>query len=415
MSQSTQNSGATPLRIARLAARDLLHQKMASLVMVFGLAAVLTPLLVLFGLKFGVIDNLVRELVEDPQNREIRLVGHGRFDKYWFKDMAGREEISFVIPRTRGAAATIDLRSGQSGGTKATVELIPSAPGDPLLEKYAKAPVGDSTIVLSARTARLLEVSKGDKVKASVRRKRDGQWSREHVFLRVTGVVPDSVFARKGGFVSPGLLTAIEDYRDGYAIPRLSWGQGDKPFDGKRYFSGFRLYVRSLDDVPVVRDLLIGGGKGYEVITQAKAIEEVRLFDRYLTSTYLMIALIGVAGYLLSFGASMWVNVERKRRELSVLQLLGFKSSVIMFFPIVQSTLIALCGGGLAILLFGLISMLINSYFAQAAGQFEGLCRLLPIHFAITLVATLISAVLSAAMAAYRATRIEPSKGLREL
>ena len=414
MSAAAGNSGATASQIARLAARDLLHQKLASLVLVLALAAVLTPLLVLFGLKFGVIDNLARELVEDPRNREIRLVGHGRFDQDWFENMAARDEVAFVIPRTRGAAATIDLRSEGPGGERATVELIPSAPGDPLLQGHAKAPLDKESIVISARTARLIGAKTGDRVKASVRRKRGGRWSREQVLLRVTGVVPDSVFARKGGFVSPQLLAAIEDYRDGYAVPELGWGEGE-PFSGPRYFSGFRLYVRGLDDVPVVRDLLAGGGQGYEVITQAKAIEEVRLFDRYLTSTYLMIAFIGVAGYLLSFGASMWVNVERKRRELSVLQLLGFPSSVIMFFPMVQSALIALCGGGLAIVLFGFISILINNYFAQASGQFEGLCRLLPSHLAFSLAATLLCALLSSALAAYRATRIEPSKGLREL
>ena len=137
--------------------------------------------------------------------------------------------------------------------------------------------------------------------------------------------------------------------------------------------------------------------------------------DRYLTATFLMIAAIGVAGYLLSFGASMWVNVDRKRRELSVLQLLGIRSSVIMFFPIVQSGFIALCGGALAIVLFWSISLLINDYFAREAGQFQGLCRLLPSHLIISLFATLVCAMTASVLAALRVTRIEPSRGLREL
>jgi putative ABC transport system permease protein len=128
-----------------------------------------------------------------------------------------------------------------------------------------------------------------------------------------------------------------------------------------------------------------------------------------------MIAFIGVAGFLLSFGASMWVNVERKQRELSVLQLLGFRSPVIMLFPIVQSGLIAFSGAVLAIALFFWISVVINGYFAREAGQFEGLCRLLPSHLAIILASTLVCAIAAAALAAYRSTRIEPSKGLREL
>lgn len=404
---------ATLSRMARLATRDLLHQKLASLVLILALAAVLTPLLVLFGLKYGVIDNLVRELVEDPRNREIRLIGHGRFDQAWFDRLRQREEIAFVVPRTRGAAASIDLRSEEKGGERVTVELIPSAPGDPLLRDRVPAPDG-AAVVISASTARLLGAKTGDQVRGSVRRKLRGEWSRVRLPLRVTGVLPDTIFARKGAFVSPLLLTQIEDYRDGYAVPELGWGDG-KPYTGRRVHSGFRLYVRSLDDVAPVRDLLMAERQGFEVATQAKAIEEVKLFDRYLTATFLMIAFIGVAGYLLSFGASMWVHVERRRRELSVLQLLGFRSTTIMFFPVVQSGIIALFGGGLAILLFRLISILINDYFAEEAGQFEGLCRLLPSHLALSLAATLVCAVVSSALAAYRTTRIEPSKGLREL
>jgi len=401
-------------QIARLGAMDLLHQKLASLVLILALAAVLTPLLVLFGLKFGVIDNLVQELVQDPTNREIRLSGHGRFDQAWFKTIAEREEVAFVMPRTRGAAASIDLRAASGGTEHSTVELIPSGLGDPLLKGHTQAPMDNHSIVISARVARELNVAVGDQLKGSVRRKLEGKWSRVHTLLKVIGVVPDHVFARKGGFVTPELLTAIEDYRDGYAAPEFGWNDG-KSFNAERYHSSFRLYVRELDDVATVRDLLMAEGQGYEVSTKAKAIEEVKLFDRYLTATFLMIAAIGVIGYLLSFGASMWVNVERKRRELSVLQLLGFRSSVIMFFPVIQSGIIALCGGAMAIILFWLISLLINNYFAQEAGQFEGLCRLLPSHLFISLLATLVCAVIAAGLAAYRTTRIEPSKGLREL
>lgn len=409
-----QPSRISLAQIARLAACDLLHQRLASLVLILALAAVLTPLLVLFGLKYGVVDNLLRELVQDPANREIRLIGHGRFDPTWFERMAAREDVEFVLPRTRGAAASIDLRADRNDTAHVTVELVPSAAGDPLLAGLAPPPVDLGSVVLSEAAAREIGAQTGDRLKGSVRRKQQERWSRAHVMLQVTGVVPDSVFARKGAFVSPELLTAIEDYRDGYAAPALGWQEGES-FSGLRYHSGFRLYVRGLDDVAVVRDALLAEGQGFEVSTRAKAIEEVQRFDRYLTATFLMIAFIGVAGFLLSFGASMWVNVERKRRELSVLQLLGFPASVILYFPMIQSALIALCGGLWAIVMFWLISLVINGYLARQAGQFEGLCRLLPWHLLLSLAATLVCALLASALAAWRATRIEPSRGLREL
>jgi len=45
----------------------------------------------------------------------------------------------------------------------------------------------------------------------------------------------------------------------------------------------------------------------------------------------------------------------------------------------------------------------------------ETVCHLLPIHFLVALALTLGAAILAASMAGYRAARIEPSEGLREI
>ena len=42
------------------------------------------------------------------------------------------------------------------------------------------------------------------------------------------------------------LLVAVEDYRDGRAVPALGW-DGQVPTDGPRYFSGFRLFAQRLE------------------------------------------------------------------------------------------------------------------------------------------------------------------------
>ena len=51
----------------------------------------------------------------------------------------------------------------------------------------------------------------------------------------------------------------------------------------------------------------------------------------------------------------------------------------------------------------------------REAGQLQGLCRLALWHLLVSLAATLACAMASSALAAYRTTRIEPSRGLREL
>ncbi len=56
--------GRLPL-VAGLSLRDLLHERRLSVCSLVGLAAVLAPLIVLFGLKHGVIEGLRADLVEN--------------------------------------------------------------------------------------------------------------------------------------------------------------------------------------------------------------------------------------------------------------------------------------------------------------------------------------------------------------
>ena len=90
-----------------LATRDYLHEWQMSICFVLALAAVLGPMLVLFGLKFGIVGSMVDALIEDPRNREIRPVSSGHYNRAWIDAMNKREDIAFVVPKTRSIAATI--------------------------------------------------------------------------------------------------------------------------------------------------------------------------------------------------------------------------------------------------------------------------------------------------------------------
>ena len=48
----------TLVQICHLSLRDYLHERLLSACAVLGLAAVLAPLLILFGVKFGVVETL---------------------------------------------------------------------------------------------------------------------------------------------------------------------------------------------------------------------------------------------------------------------------------------------------------------------------------------------------------------------
>ncbi len=392
-----------------LASRDFANEWQMSGFFVLALAAVLGPMMILFGLKFGIIGSMLDNLIQDPRNREINPVGSGRFDSAWIEQLRNRPEVSFIIPRTRSIAATIELK-GENGGRIVPVELIPSDRGDPLL-RGLEIPAEPHQLVLSDSAARKLNVVKGETVSGSLSRRFQGSSERVYLDLTVVDIAPLGSFSRDGAFVALGLAEAAEDFRDGRAVPAFGW-QGSENL-AQRTYPGFRLYTRSIYDVAPITKAL--EKLDIEVRTRAADIEIVRNMDRNLTAVYWVIAVIGLVGFSFSLGASLWANVDRKRKELSILRLVGFRTGDIIWFPVIQSFYTGLFGWVTASLVFLGVAFTINRMFSAQLGQGESVCHLLPEHFGVALALTIAAAFFAAAMAGYRAARIEPSEGLREI
>jgi putative ABC transport system permease protein len=397
-------------KIFRLATRDYLHEWQMSLCFVLGLAAVLGPMMVLFGLKFGIVGSMMEQLIEDPGNREIRPVGSGRYDRNWLDSVRAQPEVAFLVPRTRSIAATIELASEHSANI-VPVELVASASGDPLLAPDAPLPAGLERVVVSWRTAEKLAVKAGDILDGSLARRYRGQQERVHLDLTVAAVAPPQAFSRDGAFVSVQLLEALEDFRDGRAVPELEW-RGIRA-DAERSYPGFRLYARSIHDVAGLRDAF--ARVGVDVHARVAEIELVQSMDRNLTAIYWAIAAIGMVGFSLSLGASLWANVDRKRKQLSVLRLVGYRTRDIVWFPMVQALYTAILGWALAVSIYYTTAWMINRMLADQVEAGQHVCRLLQFHYGIALALTCGAAIIAAGLAGMRSARIEPSEGLREL
>ena len=396
-------------KVFRLASRDYVHEWLMSVCFVLALAAVLGPMMVLFGLKFGIVGAMVDQLVEDPLNREIRPIGSGYYDSAWLESVRARPDVAFLVPRTRSIAATIEL-SSESASRIVSVELIPSDQGDPLLPN-SLLPQGTYRVVLSQSAAEKLNVVPGDTLDGSLARRFRGQQEREHLSFSVAAIAPPSAFSRDGAFVTVMLLEALEDFRDGRAVPAFGW-QGE-PADSKRTYPGFRLYARSIYDVAGLRDAF--ARLNVDVHTRSAEIELVQRMNRNLTVIYWAIALVGLVGFSLSLGASLWANIDRKRKELSVLRLVGFRTADIVWFPMVQALFTAVLGWALALAIYLVTALVINDMLATQLETGQQVCRMLPQHYAIALLLTCTAAVLAAGLAGLRSARVEPSESLRDL
>ncbi|NQD94772.1 ABC transporter permease [Pseudomonas sp. CrR25] len=393
--------------MSRLAWHDYRADGRLSACAVLALVAVLAPLLVLFGLKFGLITSLTERLERDPGVREIVPLGGGRFSTEAIAELAARSDVAFALPRTRQIAATAELSAGDRG---LTVEMIPTAEGDPLVAP-ALLPLPADGVLLSRRAAEKLAVKVGDPLSAAFGRQVGGRPEYQRTGLRVLGILPLEAFPRDALFASLELLEAAEDYRDGLAVPALGWPGRDKPPGSARVYPGFRLYAEDLDAVERLRRYF--AERNLEVATQAEAIAQVRSLSHNLSLVFWIIAGLALGGAFAAMTASALAAVERKRRALSVLRLLGFSSTALVAFVVLQALYTGVFGLLLAWGLYGAAELGLNRLFQQTPGEYA--CRLLLGHYLLALLATLLCSSLAAASGGWRAARIEASEGLRDV
>jgi putative ABC transport system permease protein len=399
--------------IFRLSLRDYSYERLLTACAVMGLAAILAPLLVLFGVKSGIINTMVDRLVKDPRNLELSPVGSGRYSDDWFTNKGALPEVAFIIPQTRSIAANMILynKKGPRSHTLA-VDLIPTDKGDPLLQKWGKIPTHNSAIVLSASAARKLRVSAGQTIIGRVGRSVHGKKEQVKIKLTVTAVLPIEAFMTDAAFVRLDLLEATEDYRDGYSAGEFGW-PGKERQERPREYSSFRLYARSIYDVAALRDRMTS--QGLEIYTRAEEIELVRSLDRSFNLIFRLIAVVAVCGYFASMASNILANVNRKSRHLGITRLLGFSTKNIVWFPIVQAIATSVLGTGLAACLYLISELIINRLFAQYLSKGEYVCRLSVNHLAMAFMLTVFLSILASGYAAFRVAKIEPSKVVRDV
>lgn len=389
--------------VASLAWQDYRNDAWLSVCSVLALVAVIAPLLVLFGLKFGLVSSLTERLENDPATREIIPLGGGRFSSEFVEQLRQRSDVAFALPRTRQIAATAQLGA-------VTVEMLPTADNDPLLAGLP-VPKGLDQIVLSHTAAEKLGAKAGDWLEASFGRQVAGRIESQRLRVQVLQVAPLEAFARDGLFAPLGLLEAAEDYRDGRAVPAFGWDGDAVGVSEQRVYPAFRLYARRLVDVEPLRVYFVG--QNLLVSTQAQTIAQVQSLSRNLSIVFWIIAGLALAGAFAAIFAGALASVARKRRELSVLRLLGFSTAGLLLFVVLQALYSAGFAAALSGLLYGLAESGLNQLFVQVPGEYAS--HLLARHYGLALAAVLGVSAVAAACGGWRVARIQASEGIRDV
>ena len=383
----------------RLAMADLLAEKLLAACTVLALAAVLAPLVILAGLRAGVVQGLRELLLEDPRAREVTTAANRSFDAALLARMAARADVAFLAPRTRTLAASLLVEQPDAPGAGTRVELIPTAPGDPLLPV---GPGGADRVVLTASAASRLRVGAGDALTGRLARVLDGRRESVPLALTVQAVAPPAAF------VSLALAVLVEDFQDGRAGPPGSLAALALPVRAE--YAGFRLYARRLEAVPALDAAL--RAEGIEVVSRAADVSGLLRVDRNLGLLFGLVAGLGGVGFLVSLGAGLWANVERKRVPLAQLRFLGLRAGALRVFPVAQALALAALGVLAALAAALGASAVVNRSFAGTLALDRPLCLISPGLLAAAAAITLAGAALVAAAAGTRAARVEPWEGV---
>lgn len=396
--------------LLKLGIDDLMHDRKVSFFIMASIVAIVAPLLLLFGLKFGIVSQMRAELLADPRNLEVRMLGSAKLDDAWFARFKQTPGLGFVQPMTRSLNTIGDLYVDSRHFIE-NAELIPTAQGDPVLSNIS-IPYQKDEVVLTASAALRLGVKEGDVLRLRVARIVENRSERAQIPLRVVGVLPATAFNRPAAFVPLSLLVDIEDFRDGFKVEGSGVATGEMP-QTRNYFARARIYADRIESVESLSALL--QAEGIETSSRLAEIKSVQSIDKVLGLIFAVIAWIALLGCAASLIGALMANIDRKRKDLALLRLMGYSKSAMHLYVVVQACALTLAGFVVGCFLYLMGSYLFNQLLGtyMPAGQF--VCRLEPIHFFVALCAALLVAIFVAGAGGGLATKIEPAESLRDV
>ena len=195
--------------VMRLAFTKLARTRGAWLCQSLALAAIMAPLLIIFGLKYGLVESMKERLLSNPAALEIVVDGSVSDVPGIMERMEHWPELAFAVPSVGYVYSRVNLAAGH-GGEETEAELIPTADGDPLLLNTGCGIPEDGEAVISANVARQLNIRKGDTL--TVRAYRDSQREVLQKQLRVCSVLDERYDAGSALYVPLSNTVELENF-----------------------------------------------------------------------------------------------------------------------------------------------------------------------------------------------------------
>lgn len=346
-----------------LALKELRFEPISAFCYAFALCGILVPLMVALSLKHGALDRTIELLVSAPQNREIYLQGVHKITLQDVRSYKEIEGLDFVMPIIRPINAEANSATLKTTGQKmGRTEIIPTMPGDPLLEG-AQITLGQVYVTESLHQA--LGAPANLAAFDVVFERNKGTLRQAAIFnTQIAGTVRHALHPEPAILVHIDDMIKVEAFRDD---PNITPGNWYQRFKVPSSFASLRTYARSLGEVEEVVEEL--KDRGLRAKPRNDNVPLMLQLQRGADIIYGLLAVMGLLGYAVAMTANLRAWTQRRRSDYSLLKLMRHKTAKIAVIPVLQNLVMTYGGFALAIVLTLLINALVNFVFNPAGAN----------------------------------------------
>lgn len=394
--------------IVQLAWRDLLRDRFFLLCNVAVMVGILVPLLVLFGVKNGVYQALIGEMLANPANLQIDTAGNATLSEAEIAPLRDWPEIAFMTPKIRAQFDYINVRATEGRRMRAAL-LIPTGAGDPTLPSGVE--LAEGAVAISAQLAAQLDLAPGADLQLITQA--EGRPRQLVLPARVGLVLPEGAAAGRAVLAPYAVLDLVEAFYDSYSLPEYGIA-GTRPLEDRvTAYEGVRVYARRLEDLAALQ-ARIEAQLGLGTTAHTREVESLLGLGRKLNLALASTALLAAVGLGAALVLGFWSEVARKRLVLAGIALLGVPGRQLALFPVVQALITAALGLILSFALYALAGRGAQAVFGQGLPGGAPLAVITPAQAAAISAAVLVLVLAAAAAAAWSVQRLDPASLLRE-
>lgn len=220
------------LHVFRLTLLRLWRARATVSCQVLALFAMMAPLLIILGLKYGIVQSMKERLLSDPSSLEVRMTDAVKVTPDLTARIRSWSETAFVIPCVGALYSSVHVcPEGASESGEVQAQMLPTGQGDPILTASQHRAPAVGEVVISELLAQKLHLGVGSKL--SLRMRRNMKQDLYERTFTISGVLPKSHLLASAVMLPLEVTVEVENFViAGRGVPGSSATLTSEMYDG---------------------------------------------------------------------------------------------------------------------------------------------------------------------------------------